>query len=252
MIHKRNFQRWLWVLFSMVVIVQCAAFSSSPTPTQVLAPMGGGYFATVPPGAGLPQDCAARVRAAAERRPGNDGANHTSGITGVNVDGASAGFMSRLGSRVNGSFTGTTDEILQWGACKWGLDEDVQRARAVVESSWRQAQLGDFTTSASACALIGKSAPCYQSYGLLQVKGTVHKGTYPIAQLSTPFNVDYALAWQRACFEGDFTWLGSNYGAGDLWGCVGAWFSGHWYDAGAQEYINSVQTHLRDRTWEAY
>jgi autotransporter family porin len=170
----------------------------------------------------------------------------------VHVDGASAEFMSRLGSRIDGSFTGTTDEILQWGACKWGLDEDMQRARAVQESAWRQSQRGDSTTSASLCALLSKSAPCYQSYGLLQIKGTVHEGTYPTSQLSTPFNVDYALAWQRACFEGDFTWLGGTYRAGDLWGCVGAWFSGSWYDAGAQDYINQVKTHLLNRTWESY
>jgi hypothetical protein len=211
-----------------------------------------GYFATLPPGAALPNDCASRVPATAERRPENDVANHTIGITGVHVDGASAGFMSRLGHRVDGSFTGTTDEILQWGACKWGLDEDIQRARAVTESSWRQSQLGDYTTSASVCALIGKSAPCYQSYGLFQVKGTVHEGTYPTSELSTPFNVDYALAWQRACWEGDFTWLGGAYRAGDIWGCVGAWYSGGWYDAGAQGYINTVQTHLANRTWESY
>ena len=29
-----------------------------------------------------------------------------------------------------------------------------------------------------------------------------------MSRQSTPFNVDYALAWQRACFDGDFTWLG--------------------------------------------
>jgi autotransporter family porin len=365
MMHQHNFQRWLWVFFSMAVLVQCASFRLSPPPAfgtmsntsftasgtaaptsliqgqtltitgtftakqalsnvnvdleirstthakllqkyylgqsfaagqtktytwtlvipSTLAPAtynvvvavfnsswstayiwyepattfqvvsgggGSGYFGTLPPGSTLPNDCASRVRPAAERRPENDAANHTIGITGVHVDGASAEFMSRLGSRIDGSFTGTTDEILQWGACKWGLDEDMQRARAVQESAWRQSQRGDSTTSASLCALLSKSAPCYQSYGLLQIKGTVHEGTYPTSQLSTPFNVDYALAWQRACFEGDFTWLGGTYRAGDLWGCVGAWFSGSWYDAGAQDYINQVKTHLLNRTWESY
>src|SRR5262249_42209795 len=43
---------------------------------QVVAPTvtGGGYFATLPPGSALPNDCASRVRTAAERLPDNDAA----------------------------------------------------------------------------------------------------------------------------------------------------------------------------------
>ena len=37
---------------------------------------------------------------------------------------------------VSGNFYGTTDMILRWAACKWGIDEDVVRAEAVEESSW--------------------------------------------------------------------------------------------------------------------
>jgi autotransporter family porin len=37
---------------------------------------------------------------------------------------------------VTGHFTGTTDEILQWGAYKWGFDPDLVRANAVDESRW--------------------------------------------------------------------------------------------------------------------
>src|SRR6266568_4151530 len=40
--------------------------------------------------------------------------------------------------RVDGQFTGTTDEIFQWAACKWGLSDDVLRAIAVRESTWYQ------------------------------------------------------------------------------------------------------------------
>lgn len=216
-------------------------------------PAWGEYFGTLAPGATLPNNCAGRVTHQDERRPENTTANQTVGITGVNVDGSSPAFMAALGNRVDGAFiTGTTDDILQWAACKWGLDEDVQRARTVAESSWRQSQLGDSTSDAGLCALIGKSPPCYQSYGILQVKGTVHEGTYPISEQSTPWNADYALAWQRACFEGDFTWLGGSYAAGDLWGCVGTWYSGNWHDAAAEAYIAAVQGHLTNRTWESY
>ena len=211
------------------------------------------YFATLPPGSILPSDadCAARVRRVPrEPRPDNAVANNTKGITGS--------WPTSLGPyspRVSGGYTGTTDEILQWGACKWGLDEDIQRARAVTESSWHQSTLGDRTSDATACSKIGQSAPCYQSYGLLQVKGSVHTGTYPISQLSTAFNVDWSMAWQRSCFDGYFTWLGTQpestrpYAAGDIWGCVGAWYSGNWYDSLAQSYIASVKHHLQNKTW---
>jgi hypothetical protein len=168
----------------------------------------------------------------------------------LRIDGASSYYNRRYASRIKGDFGGTTHQILRWGACKWGIDEDIVKAYAVEESYWKQSQLGDQTTSHSICALIGKNAPCYQSYGLLQVKGTVHDGTYPKAQTSTPLNVDYALAWQRACVDGDFTWLGSGYSAGDTWGCIGAWFSGRWYDSRAQSYIKRVKSHLRQRVWE--
>ena len=40
--------------------------------------------------------------------------------------------------RVTGNFTGTTDEIIQWAACKWGIDEDIVRAQAAKESYWIQ------------------------------------------------------------------------------------------------------------------
>ena len=40
--------------------------------------------------------------------------------------------------RVDGQFTGTTDEIFQWAACKWGLSDNMVRAIAVRESTWFQ------------------------------------------------------------------------------------------------------------------
>ena len=115
------------------------------------------------------------------------------------------------------------------------------------------ATAGDVTDDGAACALLGLDAPCPQSYGLLQVKGTVHEGTHPASTRATAFGVDYAMAWLRACYEGSFTWLeAEGYRVGDEWGCVGAWFSGHWYDEGAERYIAEVRGHLEDRTWETY
>jgi hypothetical protein len=86
-------------------------------------------FSTLPPGSTLPTDaeCAARVRPAPEVRPQNAPYNAARGVQ-KNLTGPSPLF-----GRVDGNFTGTTDEIIQWTACKWGVDEDIVRAQAVVE-----------------------------------------------------------------------------------------------------------------------
>lgn len=136
--------------------------------------------------------------------------------------------------RVTGQFEGTTDEILQWASHKWGIDEDVARAIAVNESTWRMSMVGD----------------AGQSFGILQVKRTVHLGTYPIAELSTAFNADYWGMMVRQYLDGCASWLGTGYAPGDLWGSLGAWYSGMWHDAGAEEYNASAQRHLTARPWE--
>lgn len=208
---------------------------------------------TLPPGSILPDDqtCAARVHPAPEIRPANTSANTTMPRSvDVNIDGASREFNETHRRRITGSYTGTTDEILQWGACKWGFALDLVRARAVSESWWRQSTLGDRTDSEGTCMRIGKTAPCYESYGLMQVRGTIHEGTYPLSRESTSFNVDYSLAWLRACYEGAFPWLGDEYARGDDIGCAGAWFSGRWYDQAARDYLASLLSHRDSATWE--
>ncbi len=94
------------------------------------------------------------------------------------------------------------------------------------------------------------------SYGLMQIKSTVSKGTFPLSQQSTGFNVDYFGASMRYYFDGAATWLndpccfgGTTYKAGDIWGSAGAWYAGRWYTAGAVVYIDSVKSHLSNRTW---
>jgi len=63
------------------------------------------------------------------------------------------------------------------------------------------------------------------------------------------------LAWLRACFDGYDTWLSNQprstqpYTAGDIWGCVGAWYSGNWYDSMAQTYIAEVKQYLANQAW---
>jgi hypothetical protein len=190
-------------------------------------------FATRRPGSALPSgaDCAARVRRHAwEPRPENYTANHTTGHKVGPINGVKAAGNRRLVARIDGNFTGTTDEIIQWGACKWGLDEDVLRAQAVVESNWYQSAVGDGG----------------QSFGLLQIKASSHPGTFPASRDSTAFNVDYAVAFWRLCYEGQLWWPSSR---GDLWGCIGSRFSGSWRDAKAKGYVNRVQTQIRLRRW---
>ncbi|MBV9710353.1 MAG: hypothetical protein JO011_05465 [Ktedonobacteraceae bacterium] len=208
-----------------------------------------GRFNTLPPGSLLPSDatCAALVRPSIwEPRPDNTTANHTN----VYAQGASltGSYLQRYGyeQRVTGNFSGTTDEILQWGACKWGIDEGIVRAQAEKESNWHQSTLGDCLGGT-----VAQTHGC-QSVGILQVKGAnippTHPGTWPYAYESTAFNVDYMLAVIRACFEGKETWLGNGYHAGDIWGCVGRWFSGDWY-GNSLNYIASVKQNMANQDW---
>ena len=77
-----------------------------------------------------------------EIRPANDAANHY--VPTASELAAFHGAASNpLAQYVTGGFAGTTDEILQWGAHKWGIPEDILRAVAVQESWWRQAAMGD-------------------------------------------------------------------------------------------------------------
>jgi hypothetical protein len=220
------------------------------TPTQV------SLNALIPPGGQLPDDatCAASVHHTSwEPRPDNDKANHTN----VYASGAwrphplsDEPSQAYAGARTTGNFTGTTDEILQWAACKWGFPVDTVRAQAVKESYWHQSNLGDCGNTTQP-ATHGCS-----SVGILQVRGAdippTHPGTWPFAYQSTAWNADYTLGMRRACYEGKTTWLtqfNSSYKAGDMWGCIGLWFSGRFHDAPADGYIAAVQQIYRDRTW---
>lgn len=225
------------------------------------------YFATLPPGSELPdgETCAELVRVdpSVEVQPENDTLNNTivdaAEFEGLRVDGADEAWNAEFAPRIDGDFTGTTEQILRWGACKWGFDENVTRARAVTESSWNVNTEGDSSEDPGVCALLGLSAPCAQSYGLLQVKGTVHTGTHPYSTQSSAFGVDYAMAWLRACFDGTFTWLieteyerVDGYVAGEEFGCVGAWFSGEWWDQPANDYAGEVRYHTQNESWLKY
>jgi hypothetical protein len=188
-------------------------------------------FGTLPPGSALPSDatCAAQVRTAPEVRSMNATYNATRGVGGNSVY-----------PRVTGDFTGTTDEILQWVACKWGIDEDIVRAQIAKESYWDHRSVGDGG----------------ESFGLGQVRVPYHGSAFvnDNAKRSSAYNVDYTYAVWRECYEGRLTWLnqverGREYAAGDAVGCLGVWFSGRWYTPDAVGYMYSVQEYLAQRIW---
>ena len=213
------------------------------------------YFGTLRVGSVVPRSdsgCASRVtRNPWEPRPANRRANHSVPSAPVRWNNNRGwtywrAFIAKR-RKVTGNFTGTTDEIIQWAACKWGIDENVIRAAAVQESHWQQAFRGDFENGS------------HHSFGLMQIRhddaaGKLVKGGFPATLRHTALNVDYYGAELRACFEGDFydggRWLyGRARVKGDLWGCVGYWYSGDWYTAGAKDYIAKVQNHYRRKPW---
>jgi hypothetical protein len=163
-----------------------------------------------------------------------------------------------LRKQITGDFAGTTDEILQWVACKWGINEDIVRAEAVTESYWHQNQLGDWTTDRSLCPPgTWDGSGCYQSYGILQLKFYYFQSAWPMSRDDTAFNAEYVYGVIRNCYEGWTTYLYDRvpvagyprYHAGDLWGCIGRWYSGGWYDQDAITYINKVKEHLANKDW---
>lgn len=212
-------------------------------------------FQTVEPGAALPSgvECAQRIdRDPWEPQPGNFAANNSvprdHSVPAWTDDGYAPEMNSKIIPRIDGQFTGTTNEIITWGACKWGFDADVIRAMAVEESTWQQSEAGDLTDDPEKC-VGGATTPCPTSFGLLQVKHTFRPGSYPYSQRSTAFNVDYALGVVRGCYEGWVTYLDGDYAPGDLWGCLGWHFSGEWKNRAAIGYTERVQEALADRPW---
>lgn len=237
----------------------------------------------VPAGGALPSpaECAKNVVKTNETRPGNAAMNHTTG----KMNNATLGNWGRnsganaLMHRVDGKYAGTTDEIIQWASCKWGIDPDQVRAQAMVESSWHQTSVAGFvpdtgnctdtswrrvatststsSTSTTSTTLADDTTSttttgtpqyeCPTAFGLLQLRSDFQPGTYPLSAKSTAYNVDYALAMQRACIDG-VSWLGAA-AKGDVWGCVGAFYSGALHDAAANQYIARVQDALDHKTW---
>ena len=231
----------------ITAIGNTGATASAPavrlTPPTPPTPPASGRFATLPVGSALPSgaECSTRVRPAVEIRPENNIPNNNRGSrANANTRNDWSGF-----NRVDGDFAGTTDQLIQWAACKWGIDEDIVRAQVIKESGWYQ---------------LGPPGDDGESFGIGQVRTTAHPSAFEYsinAKNSTAYNLDYTYASWRACYEGVYTWLNTverngTYAAGDVWGCVGLWFSGRWYvntDAYLNQPGDSVHWHYTNKTW---
>jgi hypothetical protein len=272
-----------------------------------LPPPADGYFGVLPPGSWsqLPDDagCEAQVhRSTWEPRPENRVPNHSvpdqgavrSALAGRPRGGAANGFDPRFDSwllaRVTGRHTGTTDENIQWAACKWGLPDNLLRAIAVRESTWYQGEhypsgrcvvhlgCGDIVENADDatrvfCQGISRFGHDYEAdHGpgvcprTFSIAGVMawqdpgwgvmadnQNGTFPFSRDSTAFALDYLGGFLRGCYEGWVRWLAQTgdrgYTAGDLDGCVGAWYAGDWRSPQALEYVGLVESEEVARTW---
>jgi hypothetical protein len=237
------------------------------------APPSGGYFALQPVGSysRLPDDTAAATevhRSTWEPRPAN--ARYNS-VMPVHLalrrvsDGARAydpHWNKYILGRITGYFTGTSDEIFQWAAAKWGIPDNIIRTISYMESGWRQTNYGDYVGDRKQCPAGYQTLPCPVTFGIVGTKSTSWPGIFPWNRDSTAAAVDVLGGWLRGCYEGWVWWLGEHgnrshgvYHAGDIWGCVGAWYSGNWLDGAAatpgsgENYIHRAQYWEHYRPW---
>jgi hypothetical protein len=181
------------------------------------------------------------VRSAFEPRPANRGATHRV-PTSAQLRAFRRQSDNPYAKYVTGRFRGTTDEVMQWVAAKWGLAPDLVRAVGAKESWWRMSTVGDNG----------------DSFGLFQVRRPYHcRGTRVcgLFRRDAALNADYWGSIVRSYYDGRQPWLntvggnGARYAAGDLWGSIGAWFSGRWHDAGAEGYVAAVKDYMAQRIW---
>ena len=139
---------------------------------------------------------------------------------------------------VDGQYTGTTEMIIRWAACKWGMDEDMIRAQAMTEhGSWIQWNAGgDQRNLISQCQAGNNSGnnstnlwgylisnSCFQSWSIWQTKVVFSSPnigawtTWPAMNESTAFAADYRYGFQRGCMNGDRSGFFKDKGVGDIY-----------------------------------
>jgi hypothetical protein len=224
--------------------------TATPTPAPTATPTPAAHYALMGPGASLPAEstCATSVNANPEPENApwnaNDGTGYNSnaGIASTPTyfytnAGSQLGYPNADFAKVDGLYTGTTDDIMRVYSCKWGEDEDWMRAQSWIESSWHQdcaamhggsgcsengdsnnpdgtcsglvASLSDdgfAVTNSSSVYVFGTSfgLGIYASWGIIQSKsGCAEYYTEPMLALSTSWGEDYEGAKFRSCMNGD-------------------------------------------------
>jgi hypothetical protein len=216
---------------------------------------------------------AADVTAEPENRPANTAANDYTPTaaqlqafhTATDPQGQTGAQLNPYDQFVTGHYAGTTDEIIQWAAWKWGIPADWLRAEYVKESRWTQSALGDLATVTPAVydeyppqARVPGTDEVYTSMGITGEKwipdSDIGIGTEPLRWESTAFNIDYQAATLRFYYDNPdglrSAWGDSTYSAGNAWASLGGWFEPYpWLNAGQLSYIADVQADLADRAW---
>jgi hypothetical protein len=225
--------------------------TASPTPTATPSPA---FFAVQPSGIAYPTNatCAAAIATSPETVVKLPNDTNCSGAAGssltsngpFNAGVPTAAELSAYAAngytfnwypsdaqfaRVDGQYpavigtTPSTDMILRYAACKFGLDEDVIRAQAMQESGWQQGGAGDSRTGAGSCVqggftgLYNQAIPepdgntiplvpngCCQSWSLLQTKAFYEWMTWPMIMRDTSFAAEYLGAALRTCMDGGY------------------------------------------------
>ncbi len=166
---------------------------------------------------------------------------------------------------VNGGFRGTTDEIIQWAAAKWGIPVNWLRAQFAQESVWYQQGVGDDEYVGPAWyelyppqARIPGTYKVYETMGISQIKwtpdGTAGAGTEPLRWKSTAFAADYEAATVRFFFDdpgqAHSTSADPTYHPGQAWNSVAAWYDPYpWGNATQLWYVGIIQSQLRKHSW---
>ncbi len=188
-----------------------------------------------------PSQTCAGVPAYPEQRPDNVQANQTRvakpAWTTTTFDGAFKPYYDKI----TADCQGTTRQILEWAAQKWGIPVDRFLAHAVKESNWHQSQLGDRDATGWYC-----------SRGILQLRMAENNCGgwpygYPGAAESTAYVADYAAAEMRFNYDGGTASWGTN-ATGDWDKTSQAYFCGC-ANTGTEPYVTEVKQYQADKPW---
>jgi hypothetical protein len=224
--------------------------TQTPRPSASPTPVSSGHFANLRPGSSLPGEtnCANAINA--DPKPEFEPWNQNDG-TGYNSNsmvstpsyfytyaGSQLGYPNADFQGVDGKYAGTTDDVMRWAACKWGVDEDWVRAESEIESGIHQdcAEMhggstcnenGDNNNPDGSCSglpaglsgdgwpvtnssgdFVGTSSVShvgtYASWGVIQNKiACAEWYTWPMGALSTSWSEDYRWAKFHSCMNGD-------------------------------------------------